>query len=82
MSRVGDINVRLKKADTKRNRFTIELVADDKTIEKKDRTVNEPVQFYRSKARLPCELVVNEVKKNQIVGYVSVPKATGGRASN
>ncbi|HYI96644.1 MAG TPA: hypothetical protein VEX68_24090 [Bryobacteraceae bacterium] len=72
--RVGDVAVILKKADPKKNRFTIELVADDKRVEKKDKNLNEPVQFYVSKARQPYELVVNEVKKDQIVGYLSAPK--------
>lgn len=73
-SRVADISLLLKKTDPKRNKFTVELVADDKKVEKKDRNTNEPVQFYTSKARQPYELVVNEVKKNQIVGYLSTPK--------
>jgi chromosome segregation ATPase len=72
--RVGDVAVVLKKTDPKRNRFTIELLADDKRVEKKDKNLNEPVQFYVSKARQPYELVVNEVKKDQIVGYLSAPK--------
>jgi hypothetical protein len=75
LTRVGDVSVRLKKADAKRNRFSMELVADDKRVEKKDRNVNEPVQFYvLSKARQPYELVVNEVRKDEIVGYLAVPK--------
>lgn len=73
--RVGDVIVQLKKADAKRNRFTVEIVADDKKVEKKDRTINEPVQFYvPSKARIPYELVVNEVKKDNIVGYLAAPR--------
>lgn len=72
--RVGDISVLLKKTDPKKNRYTIEVVADDKTTEKKDRTINEPVQFYVSKARQPYEIVVNQVKKDQIVGYLATPK--------
>jgi chromosome segregation ATPase len=72
--RVGDISILLKNADTKRNRYTIEVLADDKKTEKKDRNINEPVQFYLSKARQPYELVVNEVKKDQITGYLSAPK--------
>lgn len=73
--RVGDVVVQLKKTDLKRNRFTLEIVADDRRVEKKDRTVNEPVQFYvPSKARLPYELVVNEVKKDAVVGYLAAPK--------
>jgi len=72
--KVGDVLVELKKADVKKNRYTIELTADDKTVEKRDRTVNEPLQFLTSKARQPYELVVNDVKKDTIVGYLSVPK--------
>lgn len=77
--RVGDIMLQLKKADTKRYRYTVEVTADDKKIEKKDKNVNEPVQFYTSKARQPYELVVNEVKKDQIVGYLATPKVQTGR---
>jgi chromosome segregation ATPase len=72
--RVGDISIMLKRADPKRNRYTIEVLADDKKTEKKDKNVNEPLQFYTLKARQPYELVVNEVKKDQIVGYLSTPK--------
>lgn len=77
--KVGDVAIRLTKADAKRNRFTIELVADDKKVEKKDKNVNEPLQFYVAKARQPYELVVNEVKKDQIVGYLSAPKVIAAR---
>ena len=77
--KIGDVAVVLKKADPKKNKFTIELLADDKKVEKKDRNTNEPVQFYTSKARQPYELVVNEVKKNEIVGYLSTPKLQTSR---
>lgn len=73
-SRVGEVIVLLKKTDPKRNKFTVEMTVDDKKYEKKDKNTNEPVQFYTSKARQPYEIVVNEVKKNQIVGYLSTPK--------
>jgi chromosome segregation ATPase len=77
--KVGDVGVLLKKTDPKHNRYTIELTADDKTVEKKDRTINEPLQFLTSKARQPYEIVVNDVKKDEIVGYLSVPKVLTGR---
>jgi chromosome segregation ATPase len=80
--KVGDVSVVLKKTDPKRNRFTIELLADDKRVEKKDKNLNEPVQFYVSKARQPYEIVVNEVKKDQIVGYLATPKVQTSRATN
>jgi chromosome segregation ATPase len=72
--RVGTINVILRKADPKRNRYTVDVIADDKKVEKKDKSINEPVQFYLSRAHQPYEIVVNEVKKDQIVGYLAAPK--------
>jgi hypothetical protein len=77
--KVGDVLVKLKKADPKKNKFTIELTADDKQVEKKDRTINEPLQFYVSKARQPYEIVVNQVSKNQIAGYLATPKVQQAR---
>jgi chromosome segregation ATPase len=77
--RIGDISVLLKRTDPKRNRYTVEVIADDKRVEKKDKNINEPVQFYVSKARQPYELVVNEVRKDQIIGYLSTPKVQAGR---
>ena len=77
--KVGDIMVELKKADTKHNRYTITVLADDKTTEKKDKTINEPVQFYTAKSRQPDEIVVNTVKKNTIVGYLATPKVESAR---
>jgi len=73
--RVADVTLVVKKVDPKRNRYTVEIVADDKHVEKKDKTINEPVQFYvLSKAKQPYELVVNQVTKNQITGYLATPK--------
>ncbi|GAB4421420.1 MAG: hypothetical protein OHK0021_25060 [Bryobacter sp.] len=72
--RIGDIMVQLRKADLKRNRYTVLMVVDDKKIEKKDKTINEPVQFLTSKARQPYEFVVNEVRKDVIIGYLATPK--------
>ena len=82
--KVGDIAVLLEKADPKNNRYTIKVIADDKTVQKKDKTLNEPVQFLLSRASQPYELVVNEVRKDMISGYVSSPKvqAPRGSASN
>ncbi len=77
--KIGDIAVLLKKTDQKRNKYTIDVVADDKRVEKKDKNVNEPVQFYVSKARQPYELVVNEIRKDQIVGYLATPKVQQSR---
>jgi septal ring factor EnvC (AmiA/AmiB activator) len=77
--RVGDITLLLKKTDPKKNKYTVEVMADDKLTEKKDRNINEPVQFYTSKAKQPYELVVNSVAKDQIAGYLAAPKEVSTR---
>jgi chromosome segregation ATPase len=77
--RVGDITLLLKKTDPKKNKYTVEVMADDKLTEKRDKNVNEPVQFYTSKAKQPYELVVNQVGKDLIVGYLATPKEQNAR---
>ena len=72
---VSTVGLELKKADMKHSRYTLEVYADDKKIEKKDRGLNEPVQFYTGKDNYLYELVVNNISKDQIQGYVSTPKA-------
>lgn len=72
--KVGDITISLKKADPKRNRYTVDILADDKHVEKKDKTINEPVQLYVSENRQPYEVVVNQVKKDEVIGYLATPK--------
>ena len=72
---VGTVSLTLKKADPKKNRFTLEVFADDKQYDKKDRNVNEPLQFYAGKDPALYEIVVNNVgSKNQVSGYMSTPK--------
>ncbi|HYA17406.1 MAG TPA: hypothetical protein VEF06_08065 [Bryobacteraceae bacterium] len=80
MQKVGDIQVALDRSDAKHSRFTVHILADDKRVEKKDRTINEPVQFYvPSKTKQPYELVVNEVSKSTVKGYLATPKVTISR---
>ena len=77
--RVGDITLQLKRTDPKRNKYTVDVMADDKLTEKRDKNINEPVQFYTSKAKQPYEIVVNQVQKDMIVGYLTTPKEQTGR---
>jgi hypothetical protein len=72
---VGPIQIQLRKTDPKKYKYTLNVVADDKAIEKKDRTVGEPIQFYVHGARAPYEIVVFEISKNQAKGYLSTPKS-------
>ena len=77
--RVGPVQITLNKTDQKRSKYTMTVLADDKSIEKKDKTAGEPVQFYvKGTARYaPYELVVFDVGKNQVTGYLSTPKSAG-----
>lgn len=74
MEHVGPIQMSLRKVDTKHYRYTLNVLADDKNIEKKNRDVDEPVQFYVSGARAPYEIVVFKLAKNEAQGYLSTPK--------
>jgi hypothetical protein len=78
-AKMANMSVELKKADTKRNKYNINIVADDKRVEKKDRTINEPVQMYVGGSRQPYEIVVNAVTKDAITGYLAVPKVLQSR---
>jgi hypothetical protein len=73
---VGTIKLQLKKVDTKHSKFTLELSSDDKTIEKKDKNLDEPVQFYSGKSPALFEIVVNSISKNTVAGYLSTPKSS------
>jgi hypothetical protein len=74
---VGTVSLELKKADQKKSKFTLAIYADDKTYEKKDRNVNEPMQFYSGKDPALFEIVVNTIgSKNEISGYLSTPKSS------
>jgi len=72
--RIGPVQIKLTKVDTKHYRYTMVVYADDKEIEKKDKTADEPVQFYVHGAHAPYEIVVFEVGKGKVSGYLSTPK--------
>jgi ribosomal protein L29 len=72
---VSTVSLQLKKTDAKRGKFTVNVTSDDKTIEKKDRNVSEPIQFYSGRDHLLYEMVVWTVDKKQAVGYLSTPKS-------
>lgn len=71
---LSTIKLQLKKADQKHSRYTLNVSADDRNIEKKDKSLDEPVQFYTGKDPVLYELVVNSIEKNKVSGYLSTPK--------
>src|SRR5712672_965304 len=80
--KVGAVQVELKNANPKKNQFTINVLADDKTFEKKNRSVNEPIFFYTGGNHAALELVINKVTKSTASGYLSVPKAASGTSAS
>ena len=73
-SPVATVSLQLKKTDPKRGKYTMNVSADDHVIEKKDRNMNEPIQFYSGRDHMLFELVVWTVDKNKVTGYLSTPK--------
>jgi hypothetical protein len=71
---LSSIKLQLKKVDEKRSRFTLGVSADDRNIEKKDKSLDEPVQFYTGKDPMLYEIVVNSMEKNKVSGYLATPK--------
>lgn len=71
---VSTVSLQLKKVDPKKSKFTMYVIADDKTIEKKDRTLNEPLQFYTGRDHMLYEMVVFTASKNVVTGYLATPK--------
>jgi hypothetical protein len=72
---VGTVSLELKKADSKKSLYTVAVYSDDKQYEKKDKSLNEPLQFYSGKEPMLFEIVVNSVSaKNTVTGYLSSPK--------
>jgi hypothetical protein len=71
---VAGVGLVLKRTNLKHHLYSMDLLADDIRITKKDRTVNEPVFFSVKGSKTFYELVVNKVDKDQATGYISTPK--------
>jgi hypothetical protein len=72
---LSTVKLQAKKVDEKKGKYTIIVSSDDRNIEKKDKTLDEPVQFYSGKDPQLFEIVVNNISKNTISGYLSAPKS-------
>jgi len=76
--KVGDVTIELRSVDPKKNQCNLALVVDDKRTEKRNRTIDEPIFFYAHGSRQPMEVVINQVEKNKVVGYLSIPVKRDG----
>jgi uncharacterized protein (DUF2141 family) len=80
--KVGNVTVELKGVNQKRNQYSVAMTVEDKKFEKKNRALNEPILFYTSGTHQAEEVVINKVGKDQVSGYLSIPKANAQSASN
>jgi chromosome segregation ATPase len=79
--KVGNVTVELKGVNEKKGQYSVNLTAEDRQLQKKNRAMNEPIFFYIHGTKIPQELVINKVGKDTISGYVSIPKANAQSAS-
>jgi hypothetical protein len=77
---VGQTQIEMRSASAKKHQYTVALYVDDMRLEKKNKSVNEPIYFYAGGSRQPMELVVNQVSDKKISGYLSAPKAIAASA--
>ena len=77
--KVGDMMVELRGVNAKKNLYTVAMYVDDSRYEKKNRSANEPIYFFTHGSRAPLEFVVNQIGKDKITGYLSVPKTAAAR---
>ena len=74
--KVGNLMVELHGTNIKKSQYTVTIFVDDQRHEKKALSANEPLYFFENGARSPLEFVVNQVGKDKITGYLSVPKVS------
>ena len=78
---VGQTQIEMRSASAKKHQYTVALYVDDMRLEKKNKSINEPIYFYAGGSRQPMELVVNQVTDKKITGYLSAPKAIAASAA-
>jgi hypothetical protein len=78
--KVGNLMVELHTTNLKKSQYGVTIFVDDQRHDKKSLTANEPLYFFETGARAPLEFVVNQVGKDKISGYLSVPKANSTHA--
>lgn len=73
-TKVESIHMRVKDIDYRKNRYTLEVMADDEVTVHKNRLLNQPVEFYVTGVSQPYEVVVTDIERNQVMGFLATPK--------
>ncbi|HUZ47017.1 MAG TPA: hypothetical protein VMW54_10315 [Terriglobia bacterium] len=80
--RVGPISIKLARTNVQNQRYTLRLIVDDKSVELKDRALNEVIQFYTQRSQFPVELVVSDITRGHVSGMLAVPNDLDTRDQN
>ena len=72
--REGPVSVCLRKANTKQQYADLQLLVDDRKLSQKHVNLYQPVMYYQPDSQQPVEVIINEISKDHIHGYVSAPK--------
>jgi len=70
----GPVGVSLRKANLKHQYADLELMVEDRDLVQKHVNLDQPVMFYQPDTELPIQVVINDITKDHIHGYVSAPK--------
>ena len=72
--REGPVSLCLRKADAKHGYADLQLMVDDRNLSQKHVNLYQPVMYYQPEMQQPLEIVINQIDKDHIHGYVSAPK--------
>jgi hypothetical protein len=72
---IEGIGLILKKVDVKHQRFSLELIVNDRSVRNDNQNAGQPIIFYVGGAKVPCEIVTTEVDNAGVQGYLSIPRS-------
>jgi uncharacterized phage infection (PIP) family protein YhgE len=70
----GPVGISLRKANDKKGYADLMLMVDDRNLQTKHVNLYQPSMFYEPDSPQPIEIVINDISKDHIHGYVSAPK--------
>jgi hypothetical protein len=78
---LAGVTIVLLDSNLKKNQFSMTLLFGATRLVQKNRSLDEPIFFYRPNDTSPMELVVNKLAKHRVSGRLIVPKSSIATAS-
>lgn len=72
--REGPLSMSLRKANTKKAYADLMLIVDDRNVTQKHVNLYQPVMYYQPDTPQPIEIVIQDITKDHIHGYISASK--------